>query len=252
MKQNNYQKETSNELVFGTRALLEVIKSGKTISKIFIDKAPGKTNNKELLNIVREKEIPVSYVPKIKLDKLTTKNHQGVIGLMSPIEFSNLENIVQLAFEKGRMPFILLLNQVTDVRNIGAIVRTAACVGVDAVVVEWNVSAMNGDCMKVSAGALATVPICRTKNIANTITYLQSCGIIVAACTEKATEYIYSTDFKQPIAILMGSEGFGINNNNLKKTDLKIKIPMHGSISSLNVSVAAAIAMYEVLRQRTL
>jgi 23S rRNA (guanosine2251-2'-O)-methyltransferase len=248
----NKQNKEKDELIYGIHSIIETIKSGKTLSKVFIDRSSIKTASKELLDLLHKQNIPFSNVPKIKLDKLTKKNHQGAIGLMSPIEFSNLEDIIQATFESGKMPFILLLNQVTDVRNVGAIVRTAACVGVDAVVVEWSGSAMNGDCMKVSAGALSKVPICRTKNIFTTISYLQGCGIIVAACTEKAEKTIYTADFKQPIALLMGSEGFGISSSNLKKTDFKIKIPMHGSISSLNVSVAAAIAMYEVLRQRTL
>lgn len=252
MKHNNPQKETSDELIFGTNALIEVIKSGKTISKVFIDKAPGKTNNKELLNLIKEKSIPTSYVPKIKLDKLTDKNHQGVIGLMAPIDFCDLDTVIQSTSKQGKVPFILMLNNITDVRNIGAIVRTADCVGIDAIIIESSGCALNGDCMKTSAGALARVPICRTANLQSTIHYLKTCGISIVACTEKTDSDIYSTDLKKPIAILMGSEGFGIDSQILKQADLKMKIPMKGTISSLNVSVAAAISMYEVLRQRNI
>lgn len=252
MKNHHTQKETTDELVFGIHPIIETIKAGKTVSKIFLDKSFGSTGNKDLLSLIKEKEIPTSYVPKVKLDSFTKKNHQGVIALISPIDFCDLENIVQASFEKGKMPFILLLNNLTDVRNVGAIVRTADCIGVDAVVVEWSGCALNGDCMKTSAGALARVPICRTRNLPSTISYLQSSGINVAACTEKATSDIYSTNLNQPIAILMGSEGFGIESENLKRANLKMKIPMLGSISSLNVSVSAAVAMYEVLRQRNI
>lgn len=240
-----------SQTIHSLHPISECLDSGKTLSKVFIDKAKRKDQIRDFLKRLSDAGVPVAFVPKIKLDKLTNNAaHQGIVAITSPISFSDLANVVQLTFEEGRMPFVVLLDSVTDVRNLGAIVRTALCAGVDAIVVDENIGSLNADCMKVSAGALAQVPICRVKNMDSAIKYLKNSGITIAACTEKAKADIFSADFKQPVALVMGAEDSGIDKCNLRLCDLDLKIPMHGTISSLNVSVAAAIAMYEVRRQR--
>ena len=237
--------------LFGTRAIIETILAGKTIDKIFIDKAASNPLRKELLALVKQHQIPYSSVPAAKLNKLTTKNHQGVVAYLAPIALASLSHIVQASYEKGSTPLLLLLDGITDVRNFGAIVRTAACTDVDAVVIPSQGSAsISGEAMKTSAGALAHLPICRVGSLRAAIQYLRTSGLQIMACHEQAANSLYPTDLTRPLAILLGAEDQGIAPQHLKLADKKVRIPMFGPIASLNVSVAAAVILYEHVRQR--
>lgn len=238
-------------MIYGTRAVMEAIKAGRQIERILIQKGISNDLIRELLQVIRAKNLSFSYVPQEKLNRLSTKNHQGVICLLSSVEYASLDNIVHAAFSEGREPFLLLLDQITDVRNFGAIARTAECAGIDALVIgEKGNAPITSDAMKTSAGALNHLPVCREKDLKKTITYLRESGITVIACTEKATKLIYEVDIKGPVALIMGSEEDGISDALLRSADELVKIPMKGEIGSLNVSVAAGIAMYEVVRQK--
>lgn len=238
-------------MIYGTRAVMEAIKAGRQIERILIQKGISNELIRELLQVIRSKNLSFSYVPQEKLNRLSTKNHQGVICLLSSVEYASLDNIVHAAFSEGREPFLLLLDQITDVRNFGAIARTAECAGVHALIIpEKGNAPITSDAMKTSAGALNHLPVCREKDLKKTITYLRESGITVIACTEKATKLIYEVDIKGPVALIMGSEEDGISDALLRSADELVKIPMKGEIGSLNVSVAAGIAMYEVVRQK--
>ncbi|MCI0751118.1 MAG: 23S rRNA (guanosine(2251)-2'-O)-methyltransferase RlmB [Flammeovirgaceae bacterium] len=240
-----------SEFIYGTRAVMEAIKAGKEIEKIMVQSGLGNDLIRELQKEARDQNLPISYVPLQKLNKFTTKNHQGVIGILSSVTYASLENLVDKAFSEGREPFVLILDRVTDVRNFGALVRTAECAGIDCVVIPDKGNApITSDAMKTSAGALNHVPVCREKDLKKTIKLLQESGIMVVACTEKAERTIYEITFNRPVALLMGSEEDGISDVLLRGVDELVKIPMKGKIESLNVSVAAGIAIYEVVRQK--
>lgn len=237
--------------IWGTRAIIEAILSGKTIDKVFIDKTANSSMHKELLSLIRQQEISHSYVPWIKLNKLTSKNHQGVVAYLAPIAFASLDHVIQASYEQGKMPLILLLDGITDVRNFGAIVRTATCTRVDAIVVPSQGSvSVSGEAMKASAGALAHMPICRVSSLIKAISKLKASGLHVIACHEKASMAIYHANLDLPLAIILGAEGQGISPQHLKLADSSVHIPILGPIASLNVSVAAAIVLYEHVRQR--
>ena len=240
-----------SKLIFGIRAIIETILAGQPIDKVFVDRSLRTSLGKELFHLVKHHQIPYSLVPAAKLHKLTTKNHQGAVAYLSPITLSPLSHVVQSCYEQGRMPLFLLLDGITDVRNFGAIVRTAACTAVDAVVIPSQGSAsIGGEAMKTSAGALAHVPICRVGSLAEAIEYLRASGLQIIACSEKAVDSIYQTDFKLPLALLLGAEDKGIAPQHLKLADKGVQIPISGPIASLNVAVAAAVVLYEQVRQR--
>lgn len=242
---------TKSDMIYGTRAVMEAIKAGRQIERILIQKGISNDLIRELLHVIRSKNLSFSYVPQEKLNRLSTKNHQGVICLLSSVEYASLDNIVHAVFSDGREPFLLLLDQITDVRNFGAIARTAECAGIDALVIgEKGNAPITSDAMKTSAGALNHLPVCREKDLKKTIIYLRESGVTVIACTEKATKLIYEVEIKGPVALIMGSEEDGISDALLRSADELVKIPMKGEIGSLNVSVAAGIAMYEVVRQK--
>jgi 23S rRNA (guanosine2251-2'-O)-methyltransferase len=237
--------------IFGTRATIETILAGKPIDKVFIDKTASSPLHKELLSLIRQHKIPYSHVPAIKLHKLTQKNHQGVITYLAPIALASLSHVVQASYEQGKTPLILLLDGITDVRNFGAIVRTAACTNVDAVVIPSQGSAsVSGEAMKTSAGALAHLPICRVGTLREAIDELRASGLQIIACHEQAPNSLYHTDLNLPLAILLGAEDQGIAPQHLKLADQHVHIPMFGPIASLNVSVAAAVILYEHMRQQ--
>ncbi|MEM9416805.1 MAG: 23S rRNA (guanosine(2251)-2'-O)-methyltransferase RlmB [Bacteroidota bacterium] len=239
------------QLIFGTRAIIETILAGQTIDKVFIDKAASNPLRQELLALIKQHQIPYSLAPATKLNRLTQKNHQGAIAYIAPITLAPLSQIVQGCYEQGKAPLLLLLDGITDVRNFGAIVRTAACTAVDAVVIPSQGSApISGEAMKTSAGALAHVPICRVGSLREAIQYLRESGLQVMACSEKATDSLYQTDLNLPLAILLGAEDQGIAPQHLQLADKKVQIPIAGPIASLNVAVAAAVVLYEHVRQR--
>ena len=237
--------------IFGIRAIIEAIEAEKTIDKLFIQKGLHNDLFAKLWKLVRLKRINYKHVPLEKINRLTRKNHQGVFAFISPINFHKIEDIVPFIYEKGRNPLILVLDRVTDVRNFGAICRTAECAGVDTILIpEQNSAAINADAVKTSAGALHKIPICRTWNLKMSLQFLKDSGIQLVSCTEKTDEDIYTPNFTNPTAIILGSEKDGISPEFLKMSDRKVKIPMNGKISSLNVSVASAIITYEAIRQR--
>ena len=254
--QKQPEKQTSTltshaQQIFGTRAIIETIQAGQSIDKVFIDKAAKTPLHKALLALLREKHIPHSHVPTIKLRKLTPKNHQGAVALLAPIPFAPLDRVVQASYEQGKTPLILLLDGITDVKNFGAIVRTATCTGADALVIPTQGSAaISGDALKASAGALAHTPICRVTHLTEAIQYLQACGLHILACHEKAPQSLYKTDLNRPLALILGAEDQGIAPQHLRQADAQTAIPITGPIASLNVSVAAAIILYEAIRQR--
>ena len=237
--------------IFGIHAITEAINSGKTIDKVFIQNSYTGSGLKELEKLLRDKAINISYAPIQKLNRLTTKNHQGAIAFISPIEFHNLEDLVINITESGQTPLFLVLDQLTDARNFGAIIRTAECTGVHGIIIQAKGGApVNGDTIKTSAGAVFNVPICKVNHIKDAIFYFQGSGIKLIAATEKTDKVIYDIDFKEPCAIIMGAEGKGVSDSVLKLVDAKAKLPMYGEISSLNVSVACGAFLYEVVRQR--
>lgn len=237
--------------IFGIRAIIEAIEAEKTIDKLFIQKGLHNDLFADLWKLVRLKRINYKHVPLEKINRLTRKNHQGVFAFISPIDFHKIEDIVPSIYEKGRNPLILVLDRVTDVRNFGAICRTAECAGVDTILIpEQNSAAINADAIKTSAGALHKIPVCRTWNLKMSLQFLKDSGLQLVSCTEKTDNDIYTPDFTNPTAIIMGSEDDGVSPEFLKMSDSKAKIPMYGKISSLNVSVASAIIVYEAIRQR--
>ena len=239
------------EIVFGTRAVMESIKSGKEIDKLFIQKGLNNPLIKELVDTARKHQITMTQVPVDKLNRITRKNHQGVICQLSAVSYASLENIITRCYENGKNPFVLILDRVTDVRNFGAIARSAECAGVDAIVIPTRGSAwINSDAMKTSAGGLNYIPVCREPNLKITIENLQNNGLNIIACTEKSDQSIYDLDLTLPTAVIMGSEEDGISPEYLKLADQSGKFPIQGQIASLNVSVATALIVYEGLRQR--
>ena len=247
------EKETTQEMVYGIRPLMEALTSDKEIEKVFLQKGVGGKTFHELLPMLREREIPYQTVPIEKLNRITRKNHQGVIAYISPITFYRIEQLLPGIYEAGRSPFILILDKVTDVRNFGAILRTAESAGVDAVLIPSKGAAqLNSGTIKSSAGAIFKIPICREHNLKEAILFLKNSGLRIAAISEKAEKVHFEEDLTGPLALIMGSEGEGISGEYLKLADVKARIPMLGTIASLNVSVATAVLLYEVVRQREL
>ncbi len=236
------------DFVFGVQSVTETLRSEKEIDKVLINKEFGAS---EIEKLAKERGVPVQRVPLEKLNRVTGKNHQGVIAFVSSVNFSVLSNVVAETFEKGEVPLILVLDRITDVRNFGAISRTAECSGVHAIVIPSRGAAqINGDAMKTSSGALNYIPVCRENDLVQTVEYLKNSGFQVVGCTEKAENYLYQADFTTPVAIVMGSEEDGISDHILDICDQRVKIPMTGKVESLNVSVATGVIIYEAVRQR--
>ena len=206
----------------------------------------------ELNKEIKELSIPIQFVPAEKLNHLVkAKNHQGVVAVLSPIGYQNLEDIIPTIFESGETPLLLILDRITDVRNLGAIARSAECSGVHAIIVPNRGSGqINSDAVKSSAGAIFNIPVCRSENLKHTIDMLKKSGLSIIACTEKTDKTIYKTDFTLPTAIVLGSEEDGISAEYLRLCDSQAMIPLFGKTESLNVSVSAGIILYEVIRQR--
>ena len=241
--------------IFGIRAIIEAISAGKEIDKVFIQSDAQSELMQELMKVMKKNSINFSYVPVEKLNRLTPNNHQGAVATIAPISFVKLETLVDSVLSRsvgsGKTPLFLILDQLSDARNFGAIIRTAECTGVDGIIVQKTGSApVNGDTVKTSAGAVFNVPICKVDHIKDAIFYLQGSGIKTVAATEKTDQNIYDISLNQPVAIIMGSEDRGINPSVLKIVDEKAKLPMFGTIGSLNVSVACGAFLYEAVRQR--
>ncbi|HBK41412.1 23S rRNA (guanosine(2251)-2'-O)-methyltransferase RlmB [Proteiniphilum sp. UBA1028] len=239
------------EMIFGIRAVMEAVEAGKDIDKVLVKRELSGELFMELQQLLRAYEIPMQRVPLERIDRITRKNHQGVIAFTSAVTYQKLENIVPLLYEEGKNPFILLLDGITDVRNFGAIARTCEVAGVNAIVIPARGSVtVNADAIKTSAGALHTIPVCREQNLKEAIVFLRNSGVKVVAATEKAATFYTDSDFSVPTAIVMGAEDMGVASDHLRVSDELVKIPQFGNIQSLNVSVAAGVMIYEVVRQR--
>jgi len=241
----------SEQMIFGIRPVLEALEAGREIDRIIIQKGLRGDLFRELFEKVRVLEVPVQTVPPDRLNRITRKNHQGVIAFLSQLSYHKLEQVIPLAFEKGKVPMVLVLDHITDVRNFGAIARTAECAGVDAIVIPARgAAAINEDAMKTSAGALHIIPVCRVNRLEDAVGFLKDSGLKVVAASEKAATDYDMEDLSVPLAIIMGSEDRGVAPGLLKVCDSLLGIPQLGEIGSLNVSVAAGIFLFEALRQR--
>ncbi len=240
-----------SDYIYGLRAIIEAIDADKEIDKIFIKKDLQGELASELLERVRQHRIPVQRVPVERINRITRKNHQGAVAMLSAVTYHRLEHLVPQLYEEGLLPFIVVLDGITDVRNFGAIARTCECAGVDAIVIpERGSVSVGGDAVKTSAGALHHIPVCRERSVKGAVRFLLENGYKVVAVSEKADIDYTLADYTGPVAIVMGAEDTGIDPEVIKLCDTFVSIPMFGKIGSLNVSVAAGVMMYEVVRQR--
>jgi len=239
------------DLLIGFHPLMEALKSGKEIQKVFIQKGISGDRMPELKAELKKLEVPIFTVPKDKLQRISRKNHQGIIAFTSPIEFQNIENLLFSLFEAGKTPSFLMLDGITDVRNFGAIVRSAECMGVHAVIIPIKgMAPINAEAVKSSSGALLRVPICRSNHLDKTLAFLRNSGIKVVGCTEKSADHIGDISLIEPLCIVMGNEETGLSEKTLQTADHLVRIPMIGDVASLNVSASCAVALYESVRQR--
>ena len=242
-----------NKYIFGIRAVIEAIEAGKEIDKILVKKDLASDLADELLKVARDNRVVVQKVPVEKINRITRKNHQGVLAFLSAVTYYKLEHLVPQLYEDGRVPFVVLLDGITDVRNFGAIARTCDCAGVDAIVIpERGSVSVGADAGKTSAGALHYLPVCREHSLTWAVKFLKDSGYKVYGASEKASQSYLAPDYTSPVAIVLGSEEKGISDEILRLCDGLVAIPEYGHINSLNVSVAAGIMVYEVVRQRNL
>ncbi len=245
------EPKEEGQMIYGIRPVMEALEAGKEIEKIFLGRTARGELMQNLRKMLKEREISWQEVPNEKLDKFTRNNHQEVVCFISPVHYHSLSQIVPSIFEKGLTPLILVLDRITDVRNFGAIARTAECAGIHAMVIPSKGAAqVSADAIRTSAGALSRIPVCRENNLRVALKYLQESGIKVVAATEKASEYHFKSDLSVPLAIVMGSEEDGVSDDIIRTCDEILRIPMLGSVSSLNVSVACGVMIYEAVRQR--
>ncbi len=239
------------DYIFGTRAVIEAIKNGRTIEKVILRKEIENPLFNILFPLIKENNIPFQFVPVEKINRVTRKNHQGVLAFLSPIDYADIETLLPGLFEAAVNPMILLLDHITDVRNLGAIARTAECGGVNAIIIpEKGMARIGADAVKTSAGALNYIPVCKSSDLRKTIRFLKNSGIKIIAASEKAEKIYTAETMDSPLCIVMGSEDQGISPSLLEMIDNQIRIPLYGKIDSLNVSVAAALIIYEAVRQR--
>lgn len=242
-----------NDYIYGIRAVIEAAEAGKEFDKVLISNTLQSALAPELMTTLKSRGILIQKVPVEKIDRITRRNHQGVLAILSAVSYCSLATLVPTLFEEGKTPLIVMLDGVTDVRNFGAIARTCECAGVDAMVIARRGGAsVTADAMKTSAGALAYLPICRENSIINAVKFLRDCGFQIVAATEKSDIPYTRADFTLPTAIVMGAEDTGISEDVLRFSTARVAIPERGHISSLNVSVAAGVMIYEAVRQRTI
>jgi 23S rRNA (guanosine2251-2'-O)-methyltransferase len=240
-----------DDFIFGTRAVIEAINAGKDIDKVLLQKKTESDLHQELFQLLRENRIPFQFVPIEKLNRITRKNHQGVVAFISLISYSPLNEIIAGTFETGKDPFILILDHLSDVRNFGAIARTAECAGINGIIIpEKGSVGISADAIKTSAGALMTLPVARVGSLRDSIRFLKEAGLKIVAATEKAESRLFDADLTGPVAVILGAEDRGVSPGLLEFADNTIKIPLFGKIESLNVSVAASVIIYEIIRQR--
>lgn len=245
------KEENEKDFIFGTRAVMEALNAQRDMDKILVDKELNNDLIKELMGMAKEAGIPIVRVPEAKLNRTTRKNHQGVVAHVSAIAYASLDNVIEQCFSQGIAPLIMVLDRITDVRNFGAIARTANVAGVHALVIPEKGSAqINSDAVKTSAGALNFLPVCRAKNLYFMVKELKKMGLNVVSATEKTERLMYDADFTIPTVLVLGSEEDGISPELRGLSDELVGIPMSGQIESLNVSVAAGVLIYEAIRQR--
>lgn len=239
-------------MIFGAHAVIEALRAGKEIEKVLMKKDLMGETLREVIKGVREHDVPYQFVPQDRLDRITQKNHQGVIAYLSSIEYQKIEQVIPMLYEQGKEPFILILDHITDVRNFGSIARTAECAGVDAIVIPDKGSAqINADAIKTSAGALHNMQVCRVANLVNTVKYLKDSGLKIVSASEKGATPYDKTDYSGPLAVVMGAEDQGITPEILRISDYISQIPIFGKVNSLNVSVATGLMLYEAVKCRT-
>lgn len=241
-----------SQQIFGIHPIMEAMLAGKTLDKLFLQQDLKGDQAKELKELARNLGISIIKAPKEKLNKLCRFNHQGAVAFLSPIEFGNIEEIIQGLFEQGVTPFFVMLDKVSDVRNFGSIARSAVSAGCHAIIIPHKgAAAINEESVKTSAGALYHIPVCKVLSLGDSIKFMRNSGIRTVACTEKTKDSIYSTSLRGPINLLFGNEGDGIDPHLLRMSTDQALIPMHGSVKSLNVAVAASVVMFEAVRQRS-
>ena len=239
-----------NNLIFGIHPLIEALEAGREIDKILLKRGLRSSEVSHIMDVAKERTIPVQIVPEERLTRLTRKQHQGVIAFISEIEYTQLDQLIPMLYEEGRSPFVLLLDGLTDVRNFGAIARTAECAGVDAIIIpERGSVSVTADAVKTSAGALHRIPVCRVSSIQAAVTLLQENGIQIVAASEKAADIYTESELSLPLGLVLGAEDHGVSQGVLRRADKIVRIPQVGAIGSLNVSVAGGILIYEVVRQ---
>ncbi len=244
------KKKDSGDYIFGVRAVIEAVKAGRELNKILIQKGMNKELFLELKEALKGESHNLQFVPSEKLNAITENNHQGVIAYVSPIEYYKAETLIEELLEEGKKPFVLALDRLTDVRNFGAIARTAECEGVDAIIIPSKGSVtVTPDAIKTSAGALNRIKVCKTDDLKDTLFYIQQCGVRLVACTEKGSVPLFETNLRGSVTVIMGSEKDGVSSDLVNMADVRCRIPMRGEIASLNVSVAAGMVLYEKLRQ---
>jgi 23S rRNA (guanosine2251-2'-O)-methyltransferase len=240
-----------NNIVFGLRAIIEAVLAGKNFDKVFIKQGLTGDLASELQSLAREREISLKIVPQAKLDGITRKNHQGAIGFIAPVDYQNFEEIITRIFERGEDPLVLILDEITDVRNFGAMARTALCMGVHAIIIPAMGSVtITPDAIKTSAGALLTIPVCKVKSLPVALEKMKEYSLQIIGCTEKGSDRIDQLELSGPLAIVLGSEEKGLSKTVLRIADKLAFIPIVGPVSSLNVSVATGMVLYEVNRQK--
>lgn len=252
-EQSKLSAKSEQNSIYGIRAVSEAILAGKELNKVIIQRGVSNPLMQGLVTLLNTHKIPFQYIPQQSGIFNTNKNHQGVIAHISPVTYFRLDDVIPQLYEEGKVPFILVLDRITDVRNFGAIARSAYCAGVNTLVIpDIGGALVTDDAIKTSAGALNHISVCREKNMKSTMELLNQSGITTIACTEKGAQPIFALDLKIPIAIVLGNEETGISADVIKKCSFLAKIPMEFGVQSLNVSVAAGIACYEVTRQRML
>ncbi len=244
--------QNKQQIVYGLRPVIEALSSGVQIERVLIQNGLNSSLLNELRSKLKEGDVPFQYVPVEKLNKMTTGNHQGVVATIAAVKYRPFVELMEdLCADEARMPLVVLLDHVTDVRNMGAIARTAECAGVDALVVpDRGSAALNEDAIKTSSGALLRLPVCREQNLKTVVNLAKQYGCQIVASTEKGAVHYREVDFRKPTLLIMGNEETGISPELLKMSDIRAKLPIVGEVQSLNVSVAAGVMMYEALEQR--
>jgi len=242
---------TKNEMIFGVRAVIEAVEANKEIDKILVKRDLQSELSKELFSSLKGRNIQIQRVPVERINRITRKNHQGVIAFISQITYDKVDQIVPMLFDEGKVPLLVMLDGITDVRNFGAIARTCECAGVDGIIIpSRNSVSVNADAVKTSAGALLKMSVCKENSLNESIQYLKDSGFHIVAATEKG-DYDYTKgNLTNPTCIIMGAEDKGVSYDILSKCDEWLRIPILGTIESLNVSVASAVLIYEAVRQR--